>query len=115
MGDSPTDSMHGLLFLELLLQLETETKTRCLSAYKKPRHKASLNSELWLLLKGFTISGLARLCLRPESASEILRLGGLERLGEVARQEMFDDDETVKLAVVAAVTSVNTDFSESFV
>ena len=109
MGYSPTDSMHGLLFLELLLQLETETKTRCLSAYKKPRHRA------WLLLKGFTISGLARLCLRPESASEILRLGGLERLGEVAGQEMFDDDETVKLAVVAAVTSVNTDFSESFV
>ena len=34
---------------------------------------------------------------------------------EVAGQEMFDDDETVKLAVVAAVTSVNTDFSESFV
>jgi len=61
------------------------------------------------------VIGLARLCLRPESASEILRLGGLERLGEVARQEMFDDDETVKLAVVAAVTSVNTDFSESFV
>lgn len=34
---------------------------------------------------------------------------------EVASLEMFEDDETVKLAVVAAVTSVNTDFSESFV
>ena len=45
----------------------------------------------------------------------MLRLGGLERLKEVAGQEMFEDDETVKLAVVAAVTSVNSDFSESFV
>ena len=45
----------------------------------------------------------------------MLRLGGLERLKEVASLEMFEDDETVKLAVVAAVTSVNTEFSESFV
>ena len=47
-------------------------------------------------------SGLARLCLRAESACEMVRLGGLERLKEVAGQEMFEDDETVKLAVVAA-------------
>merc|ERR1712228_105162 len=51
------------------------------------------------------VIGLARLCLRPESACEIVRLGGLERLGEVASHQMFDDDETVKLAVVAAITS----------
>ena len=44
-----------------------------------------------------------------------MRLGGLERLGEVASHQMFEDDETVKLAVVAAITSVNTDFLESFV
>ena len=69
----------------------------------------------WLDVKYLKYSGLARLCLRGESACEMLRLGGLERLKEVAGQEMFDDDETVKLAVVAAVTSVNTDFSESFV
>ena len=68
-----------------------------------------------LNVKYLKYSGLARLCLRAESACEMLRLGGLERLKEVASQEMFDDDETVKLAVVAAVTSVNTEFSESFV
>ena len=45
----------------------------------------------------------------------MVRQGGLERLKEVAAQQMFEEDETVKLAVVAAVTSVNTDFAESFV
>ena len=66
-------------------------------------------------VKYFKYSGLARLCLRGESACEMVRQGGLERLKEVAAQQMFEEDETVKLAVVAAVTSVNTDFAESFV
>lgn len=62
------------------------------------------------------VIGLARLCLHESTSIHLIRLGGLARLTRVVEEDMFMDDETVKLAVVAALRSVCTDYStESFV
>ena len=63
-----------------------------------------------------SVAGLARLCLHESTSIHLIRLGGLARLSRVVEEDMFMDDETVKLAVVAALRSVCTDYStESFV
>lgn len=59
--------------------------------------------------------GLARLCLSPVTSSLLVRAGGLDRLTGVLAEPMFAEDETVKLAVVAAVRSLCSDYTESFV
>lgn len=59
--------------------------------------------------------GLARLCLSPVTSCLILQCGGLDTLTRVTKEEMFTEDETVKLAVVAAVRSVCAEYTESFV
>ena len=75
--------------------------------------------------------GLARLCLSPVTSSIVLQVmmmmmmmmmimmmmqcGGLDALTRVTSEEMFREDETVKLAVVAAVRSVCAEYTESFV
>ena len=61
------------------------------------------------------ILGLARLCLSPATSSLLVRAGGLDRLTGVLAEPMFAEDETVKLAVVAAVRSLCSDYTESFV
>ena len=45
----------------------------------------------------------------------ILQCGGLDTLTRVTSEQMFSEDETVKLAVVAAVRSVCAEYTESFV
>ena len=49
------------------------------------------------------------------TSSLILQCGGLDSLTRVTKEEMFTEDETVKLAVVAAVRSVCAEYTESFV
>ena len=61
------------------------------------------------------LPGLARLCLSPVTSSLLVRAGGLDRLTGVLAEPMFAEDETVKLAVVAAVRSLCSDYTESFV
>ena len=61
------------------------------------------------------ILGLARLCLSPATSSLLVGAGGLDRLTGVLAEPMFAEDETVKLAVVAAVRSLCSDYTESFV
>jgi len=61
------------------------------------------------------VIGLARLCLSPVTSSLLVRAGGLDRLTGVLAEPMFAEDETVKLAVVAAVRSLCSDYTESFV
>ena len=49
------------------------------------------------------------------TSSLLVRAGGLDRLPGVLAEPMFAEDETVKLAVVAAVRSLCSDYTESFV
>ena len=55
------------------------------------------------------------MCLSPVTSCLILQCGGLDTLTRVTSEQMFSEDETVKLAVVAAVRSVCAEYTESFV
>ena len=61
------------------------------------------------------VIGLAKMCLDVNTSLHIMRLGGLNKMTAIVQENMFREDETVKLAVVAALRSVCTDYTESFV
>ena len=100
-GKSSFEAVNYMLELLNLATLEYDTTSELYQVAKRTVTKA--------------VIGLAKMCLDVNTSRHIMRLGGLNKMTAIVQEDMFREDETVKLAVVAALRSVCTDYTESFV